>query len=57
MAKPSVIYLGKIKKWDDEAIKQLNSGPEAAVAEHRRGPPRRWFWYLLRFHQLPVQSE
>lgn len=50
------IYLGKIKNGMTK--RSLSSTwPEAAVAEHRRGPPRRWFRYLLRFHQLPVQSE
>ena len=30
------IYLGKIKKWDDEAITKLNPGLEAAFAKYRR---------------------
>lgn len=36
------IYLGKIKKWDDEAIAKTESGSETAFTEHCCSTPRRW---------------
>ena len=52
------IYLGKIKKWDDEAITKLNPGLKLpftelfAVVRRADGSG-----YFLRFHQLPGKSK
>ena len=51
------IYLGKIKKWDDEAIAKLNPGLKTAFTEHCCSTPRRWLRDFLRLHQLPGESE
>ncbi|STD24363.1 phosphate ABC transporter substrate-binding protein, PhoT family (TC 3.A.1.7.1) [Enterobacter asburiae] len=44
---PGDIYLGKIKKWDDEAIAKLNPGPEAAFSE--TSP-----WFAARMVPVPL---
>ncbi|XNM63438.1 phosphate ABC transporter substrate-binding protein PstS [Escherichia coli] len=52
------IYLGKIKKWDDEAIAKLNPGlklPSQNIAVVRRADGSGIF--LLFLHQLPGESE
>ena len=51
------IYLGKITKWNDPAIKALNPGAGAAGCRHRAGAPRRRFGHHLHLHQLPEQGE
>ena len=48
------IYLGKITKWNDPAIKALNPRAGAARRRHRAGAPRRRLGHQLPVHQLPV---
>ena len=51
------IYLGKITKWNDPAIKALNGSLNAARRRHRPGAPRRRFGHHLPVHQLPEQGQ
>ena len=51
------IYLGKITKWDDAAIKKLNPSADAAVHQHRGCPPLGWLGHHVRVHRLPVEGE
>ncbi len=51
------IYLGKITKWNDKAVADLNPGVTPAGQRYRRGASRRWFRHHLHLHQLPVQGQ
>ena len=51
------IYLGKITKWDDPAIKKLNPKLNAAVRRDRRRSPRRRFGHDLQLHRLSLQGQ
>ena len=51
------IYLGKITKWDDPAIKKLNPNAEAAVRRDHRGAPLRRFGHDLQLHRLSFQGQ
>ena len=46
------IYLGKITKWNDPAIKKLNPKLKLPDLGDRRRPPRRRFGHDLQLHQL-----
>ena len=49
------IYMGKITKWNDPAIKKLNPNlnlPDLAIAQH---PSRRRLGHHLQLHLLPVR--
>ena len=51
------IYLGKIKKWNDKAIAELNPSAQAARRpDHRRAPLGR-FGHDLHLDRLPVEGE
>ena len=51
------IYLGKITKWDDPAIKKLNPKREAAVGRDRRRSPLGRLGHHLQLHRLSLQGQ
>ena len=51
------IYLGKITKWNDAALKALNPGVNLPEQGHRRGPPLRRIGHDLQLHLLPVRRQ
>ena len=51
------IYLGKITKWDDPAIKKLNPEREAALGRDHRGAPLGRFGHDLQLHRLSLEGE
>ena len=51
------IYLGKITKWDDPAIKKLNPKRQAAGRRDHRGSSLRRIGHDLQLHQLSLQGE
>ena len=51
------IYLGKIKKWNDKAIADLNPGAQAARREHHRRAPLRRLGHHVPLDRLPVEGE
>ena len=51
------IYLGKITKWNDPAIVDLNPGLELPDRRHHRRAPLRRLGHHLHLHQLPVQGQ
>ncbi len=50
------MYLGKIKKWDDPAIKKPQSRAQAAFPGHHRGAPQRWFRHHLHLYELSLHD-
>ncbi len=51
------IYLGKITKWNDPKLVELNHGHQAAEPGDRAGVSRRRLGHDLRVHRLPVDAE
>ena len=51
------IYLGKITKWTDPAIKALNPSLKLPGCGDRYGASRRRFGHHVHLHQLPVEGE
>ena len=48
----AAIFMGKINKWDDAAIQEAQSRPEAALPGHHRGAPHRRLGHHLHLYQL-----
>ena len=51
------IFLGKITKWDDPAIKKLNPERQAPVERHRCRASLGRIGHDLHLHELPLQGQ
>ena len=51
------IYLGKITRWNDKAIAELNPKADAAGSRHPGRASRRRLVHHVHLHQLPVEGQ